>query len=88
MNDFTKEELDELRSSRCYHLDDNFPYEDTLFMKLESMIENYCEPIKRDYCPECLSDAINLFESPLPSLDIIYSYAEDFHKNMRHRNEE
>lgn len=43
MNDFTKEELDELRASRCYHMDDNFPYEDKLFMKLQSMIDNYCD---------------------------------------------
>lgn len=43
MNDFTKEELDELRASRCYHLDDNFPYEDALFIKLQSMIEKYCD---------------------------------------------
>lgn len=43
MNDFTKEELDELRASRCYHLDDNFPHEDELFMKLQSMIDNYCD---------------------------------------------
>jgi len=42
MNDFTKDELDELRASRCYHLDDNYPYEDALFIKLESMIKNYC----------------------------------------------
>jgi hypothetical protein len=43
MNDFTKEELNELRASRCYHMDDNFPYEDKLFMKLQSLIDNYCE---------------------------------------------
>ena len=60
MNDFTKEELDELRSSRCYHLDDNYPYEDALFMKLESMIDNYCEhepcgeqEIFVDICNKC-----------------------------------
>lgn len=44
MNDFTKEELEELIASRCYHLGDNFLlYEDELFMKLQSMINNYCE---------------------------------------------
>lgn len=43
MNDFTKEELEELRASRCYHLDDSFPADDKLFMKIESMIDNYCE---------------------------------------------
>lgn len=43
MNEFTKEELCLIRDSRCYHLDDNFPYEDALFMKLQSMIDNYCE---------------------------------------------
>lgn len=43
MNDFTKEELEELRASRCYHLDDSFPADDKLFMKIQSMIDSYCE---------------------------------------------
>ena len=43
MCEFTKAELDRLRSSRCYHLDDSFPAEDELFMKIESMISNHCE---------------------------------------------
>ena len=63
MNNFTKEELDELRSSRCYHLDNNFPYEDSLFMKIQSMIDNYCEheTTYTDYdsqpirCKKCLN---------------------------------
>lgn len=53
MNDFTKEELQELRASRCYHLDDSFPSEDALFMKIQSMIDNYCEmklPTMASYC--------------------------------------
>jgi hypothetical protein len=62
MNDFTREELNELRASRCYHMDDNFPHEDTLFMKLQSMIDNYCEHeiCEEDYnyqplrCKACL----------------------------------
>lgn len=63
MNDFTKEELDELRASRCYHLDDNFPYEDALFMKLSSMIDNYCDHDwiynqhgMPKYCAKCKKD--------------------------------
>lgn len=44
MNEFTKEELEELRGSRCYHLDDSFPAEDALFMKLQRMIETYDTP--------------------------------------------
>lgn len=43
MNNFTKDELNALRGSRCYHLDDNSPHYDALFMKLDSMIDNYCE---------------------------------------------
>lgn len=46
MNDFTKEELEELRASRCYHMDDSYPSDDALFMKLESMINNYCDSKK------------------------------------------
>jgi len=63
MNDFTKEELQELRASRCYHLDDSFPATDKLFMKIESMIDNYCDhewdnsccqcPIESIYCEKC-----------------------------------
>lgn len=43
MNDFTKEELCALRDSRCYHMDDSYPSNDKLFMKLQSMIDNYCD---------------------------------------------
>lgn len=43
MNDFTKEELEELMASRCYHLDDSFPADDKIFIKIQSMIDNYCE---------------------------------------------
>jgi hypothetical protein len=45
-----------------------------------------CKPIKREYCPECLSDAFSIFKSPLPEMDVIYAYAEHFHKNFSHRN--
>lgn len=61
MNDFTKEELEELAASRCYHLDDSFPADDKLFMKVQSMIENYCQHEKLNfmgdvfgyYCKKC-----------------------------------
>lgn len=43
MNDFTKKELNDLRASRCYHMDDSYPSNDKLFMKLQSLIDNYCE---------------------------------------------
>jgi hypothetical protein len=70
MNDFTKEELDELRSSRCYHLDNNYPYGDALFMKLESLIENYCEhnnaSFRGDvYGYECKDCKCNLHEDEI-----------------------
>lgn len=40
---FTKEELCELRDSRCYHMDDSYPSNDPLFKKIQFMIDNYCD---------------------------------------------
>jgi len=59
MNDFTKEELCALRDSRCYHMDDSYPSHDKLFMKLQSIIENYCDHKETNfddglyYCDKC-----------------------------------
>lgn len=44
----------------------------------------FCQPIKREYCGECLANAFAIFNPPLPSLDVIHAYAEDFHKNYPH----
>ena len=48
----------------------------------------FCKPIKREYCPECLTDALALFSTPFPSYDVIQTYAEDFHLNVAHRSED
>lgn len=44
----------------------------------------FCTPVKREYCSECFSDSVVMFNSPLPSLDILEAYAECFHKNYTH----
>jgi len=74
MNDFTKDELDQLRASRCYHLDDNSPYEDELFMKLNSMIDDYCEhePSGEGWCPG-LYDKI-LSDKEIMAKDLVRIY--------------
>ena len=46
-----------------------------------------CKPIKREYCEECLGDAIKCFRLSLPSNEIIEMWAEYFHKNFKHREE-
>lgn len=72
MNDFTKDELDALRESRCYHMDDNYPFEDALFMKLQSMIDNYKEApwnVKK-IAESHLSEASSLISHAMCLLDM------------------
>lgn len=44
-----------------------------------------CQPIVRNYCTECMIDALRLFNPPYPSLEVLAAYAEDFHENTEHR---
>ncbi len=60
MNDFTKEELETLISTinsvRIYTGIDN--WDEELFNKLQSMIENYCEHEWENICCQCTLDKI------------------------------
>lgn len=52
MNDFTKEELKNLRACLDVCISDDGSDEE-LMKKLESMIDNYCEHEYHNHCPEC-----------------------------------
>lgn len=49
MNDFTKEELSFLLESICIREGEVQDIEKHLEIKIQSMIDKYCEPV----CPEC-----------------------------------
>lgn len=40
-----------------------------------------CEPIKPPECNQCIADAFAIFNAPFPSLDVIYSWANSFHRD-------
>lgn len=56
MNDFTKEELEDLLRS---HMFQHYNYQDSIYFKLISMIENYCAH-KIHENGECLMKICNM----------------------------
>lgn len=83
MNDFTKEELKLLKGSISLWMEEIVPvdekdgdFQNNLFLKLKSMIDNYCEPqcehawiIARDE-PNPINDCVKLFWICVKCMDV------------------